>query len=85
MNSDSSSRPPPDQVLVDIADYVTCFEPGPPAIAAARLSLFDTLGCALNALDFPDCTKLIGPVVAGTIVPHGSRVPGTCRSRRILG
>ena len=77
MNSDSSARPPPDQVLVDIADYVTCFEPGPPAIAAARLSLFDTLGCALNALDFPDCTKLIGPVVAGTIVPHGSRVPGT--------
>jgi len=77
VNSDSSARPPPDQVLVDIADYVTCFEPGPPAIAAARLSLFDTLGCALNALDFPDCTKLIGPVVAGTIVPHGSRVPGT--------
>lgn len=67
----------PDQLLVDIADYVTRFKVGAPAIDAARHSLFDTMGCALNALDFPDCTKLLGPVVPGTVVPHGSRVPGT--------
>ena len=76
-STDSNTRPAPDKVLADIADYVSTFTPGAKAIDAARLSLFDTIGCALNALDFPDCTKLIGPVVPGTMVPHGSRVPGT--------
>src|SRR5438128_5274009 len=37
----------------------------------------DSLGCALLALNFPACTKLLGPIVPGTVVPHGSRVPGT--------
>jgi 2-methylcitrate dehydratase len=75
--SDSNVRPARDKVLVDIADYVSSFTPGAEAIDAARLCAFDTMGCALNALDFPECTKLLGPVVPGTVVPHASRVPGT--------
>jgi 2-methylcitrate dehydratase len=72
----SNIRSKPDQVLVDIADYVSQFEASAEAIDAARLCLLDTMGCALNALDFPECTKLLGPVVPGTVVPHGARVPG---------
>jgi 2-methylcitrate dehydratase len=37
----------------------------------------DTLGCAILALNFPACVKLLGPVVPGTVVPNGARVPGT--------
>src|SRR3954466_578979 len=37
----------------------------------------DTLGCGLLALNYPACTRLLGPVVPGTVVPKGSRVPGT--------
>ena len=70
-------RPEPDRVLADIADYAASFKPGAQALDASRLCMFDAIGCALNALDFPDCTKLIGPVVPGTVVPHASRVPGT--------
>ena len=54
--SDSNVRPDPDKVLVDIADYVCSFTPSVKAIDAARLCMWDTMGCALNALDFPDCT-----------------------------
>ncbi len=39
--------------------------------------LIDTLGCGLLALSFPACTKLLGPIVEGTEVPYGVRVPGT--------
>ena len=73
----ANARPPFDRELTDIADYVMNFKISRPAIDAARLCLTDTMACALDALDFPDCTKLIGPVVEGTVVPHGSRVPGT--------
>jgi 2-methylcitrate dehydratase len=73
----SNIRPGPDQVLVDIADYVLSYKPGKTALDAARLCLTDALACALDALDFPECTKLLGPLVPGTVVPHGSRVPGT--------
>ncbi|HEV7801745.1 MAG TPA: MmgE/PrpD family protein, partial [Burkholderiales bacterium] len=75
--SESNVRPAPDPVLVDIADYVRSFKPSAEAVAASRLCMWDAMGCALNALDFPDCTKLLGPVVPGTVVPHASRVPGT--------
>ena len=67
----------PDRELTAIADYVLGFQPSRAALDAARLSLMDTLACALNALDFPECTKLLGPLVHGTVVPHGARVPGT--------
>jgi 2-methylcitrate dehydratase len=74
----SNKRPAPDQVLVDIADYVMDFEvTSQEALDTARYCLMDTLGCGLEALSYPACTKLLGPIVPGTVVPNGSKVPGT--------
>ena len=74
----TSARPAPDQVLVDIADYVTGYRiESALAFETARNCLIDTLGCGLEALSYPACTKLLGPIVPGTVVPHGARVPGT--------
>lgn len=74
----SDPRAAPDALLLEIADYAANYEVrSERTIAAARLCLMDALACALDALDFPECTKLIGPAAAGTIVPQGARVPGT--------
>ena len=74
----SNVRPKPDKVLVDIADYVTGYKiNSAEAYDTARLCLMDTLGCGLEALGYPACTKLLGPVVPGTVVPNGAKVPGT--------
>src|SRR3954451_4222611 len=74
----SNVRPRPDPVLTDIADYVTQYRvTSAEAYETARYCLMDTLGCGLEALEYPACTKLLGPVVKGTIVPHGAKVPGT--------
>jgi 2-methylcitrate dehydratase len=74
----SNVRPDPDQVLVDIADYVLDFPiDSTLALETARNCLIDTLGCGLEALTYPACTKLMGPIVPGTIVPNGAKVPGT--------
>jgi 2-methylcitrate dehydratase len=63
---------------VDIARYVTDYQiSSAEAYDTARNCLMDTLGCGLLALRFPECTKLLGPLVEGTVVPHGARVPGT--------
>jgi 2-methylcitrate dehydratase len=71
-------RPAPDKVLVDIADYVDRYRvKSDLALETARLALIDTLGCGFEALSYPGCTSLLGPVVPGTIVPNGARVPGT--------
>jgi 2-methylcitrate dehydratase len=76
--SELNIRPDPDVVLSQIADYVTATPiDSAEAYATARLCLMDSLGCALLALDFPACTKLLGPLVPGTVVPNGARVPGT--------
>src|SRR5205085_10191179 len=69
---------PPDQLLVDIATYITT----PPkfsneAYETARNCLIDSLGCAMLALQFPACTKLLGPIVPGASLQNGARVPGT--------
>jgi 2-methylcitrate dehydratase len=78
MSHTASPAPPPDDVLVRIADYVCSSEScSETALATARLCLLDSLGCALLALDFPACTKLVGPVVPGAILREGARVPGT--------
>lgn len=70
---ESTLRPDPDKVLRDIADYVHSFKiDSDLALETARLCLIDTIGCGLEALRFPDCTKLLGPVVEGTIVPNGT-------------
>lgn len=74
----SNVRPQPDRVLVDIVDYVRDFAiDSALALTTARHCLIDTLGCGLEALSYPACTKLLGPLVPGTIVPHGAKVPGT--------
>ena len=74
----TGERPPYDQVLVDIADYVCGYTiESELAYVTARNCLIDTLGCGLEALEYPACTKLLGPVVPGTIVPNGAKVPGT--------
>ena len=74
----SNVRPKPDKVLVDIADYVSKFRiTSKEAYETARYCLMDTLGCGLEALEYPACTKLLGPVVPGTVVPNGAKVPGT--------
>jgi len=74
----SNVRPDPDQVLVDIANYVHDYEvTSAEAFDTARNCLMDTLGCGFEALGYPACTKLLGPVVPGTTVPNGAKVPGT--------
>ena len=74
----SNIRPKPDKVLVDIADYVAGYTiRSKEAYDTARHCLIDTLGCGLEALGYPACTKLLGPIVPGTIVPNGAKVPGT--------
>ena len=74
----SNVRPKADQVLVDIVDYVTKYKvKSDLAYETARNCLIDTLGCGLEALEYPACTKLLGPVVPGTVVPNGAKVPGT--------
>lgn len=74
----SNIRPPADGVLVDIANYVLDYKVRSElAIDTAYYCLLDSIGCGLEALTYPACTKLLGPVVAGTIVPNGAKVFGT--------
>ncbi len=74
----SNVRPDPDQAIVDIADYVINHEiKSQEAYNTARLCLMDTLGCGFEALSYPACTKMLGPIVPGTVVPNGAKVPGT--------
>ncbi|MGZ8228746.1 MAG: bifunctional 2-methylcitrate dehydratase/aconitate hydratase [Burkholderiales bacterium] len=76
--SNSNVRPAPDRIMVDIADYVLGYQiESDLAYDTARYCLMDTLGCGLEALGYPECVKLVGPVVPGTIVPNGAKVPGT--------
>jgi len=74
----SNVRPDFDQVIVDIVDYAHKHRiASKEAYETARYCLMDTLGCGFEALQFPACTKLLGPIVPGTIVPNGAKVPGT--------
>jgi 2-methylcitrate dehydratase len=74
----SNVRPEFDQVIVDIVDYVLNYKvESALAYETARYCLLDTLGCGLQALDFPACTKLLGPLVPGLTMKNGARVPGT--------
>jgi 2-methylcitrate dehydratase len=77
-NVDVNNRPDYDHVIQDIADYVLNYNvTSEEALDTARNCLIDTLGCGLLALRFPECTKHLGPIVQGTVVPNGARVPGT--------
>lgn len=71
-------RPKPDKVLSDIAEYVHNYKiDSAVAYETARLCFLDTLGCGLEGLKYDQCSRLVGPVVPGTIVPNGTKVPGT--------
>jgi 2-methylcitrate dehydratase len=75
---ESNVRPDPDQELVDIARYVDRYSiDSEDAYRTARYCLMDTLGCGFLALGFPECAKHMGPLVPGTTVANGARVPGT--------
>ncbi|MFT7006546.1 MAG: 2-methylcitrate dehydratase [Colwellia sp.] len=77
-NEAINNRPDYDHVIQDIADYVLTFDVfSEEALDTARNCLMDTLGCGLLALRFPECTKHLGPIVQGTVVPNGARVLGT--------
>jgi len=74
----SNIRPKPDQVITDIADYAAKAKiSSAEAYNTARLCLMDTLGCGFEALSYPACTKLMGPVVPGATMANGAKVPGT--------
>jgi 2-methylcitrate dehydratase len=74
----SAERPPPDAALVAIAGYARNFAvESESAYETARYCLMDTLACGFQALQYPACRKLLGPVVPGAVMPGGARVPGT--------
>jgi len=74
----SNVRPKPDKVLELISSYVKDYQvKSDDAYETARYCLMDTLGCGFEALEYPACTKMLGPIVRGTVVPNGARVPGT--------
>ncbi|KPK68601.1 MAG: 2-methylcitrate dehydratase [Acidithiobacillales bacterium SM23_46] len=76
--SSSNVRPAPDKELVDIADYVLGYQVNSrEAYETARYCLMDSLGCAFLALKYPECVRHLGPLVPGTTVANGARVPGT--------
>ncbi len=76
--ADPNFRPPPDAELVESAEYVSSPCAGSAeAWETARLCLLDALACAFLAVRFPECARHLGPIVPGTVVPNGARVPGT--------
>src|ERR1700758_2583417 len=73
----SAKRPDPDAALLAIADYARNYAIASPlAYETARYCFMDTLACGFQALKYPACTKLLGPVVPGAVMPGGARVPG---------
>ena len=74
----NTRRPEYDKVLIDITDYVLNYKiKSREALRTARYCLMDTIGCGLLALDYPACTKMLGPIVPGMQMPGGTPVPGT--------
>ena len=77
-NFDLNVRPDFDPIISEIAQYVSTYQINSDlALSTARNCLIDTIGCGLLALQFPACTKMLGPIVKDTYVPDGVRVPGT--------
>src|SRR5581483_6112301 len=78
MATASNARPAPDAAIVEMVDYVDGYAvESDRALEAVYHCLVDSLGCTFMAFAYPECTKLLGPIVPGTIVPNGARVPGT--------
>src|SRR5215469_8649330 len=77
-DSKSAERPPPDPALLAIADYARNFPiRSAGAYETARYCFMDTLACGFQALKYPACRKLLGPLVPGAVMAGGARVPGT--------
>jgi len=73
----SNIRPPADDVLIQIADYVLNTKiSSEEAVRTARLCVLDSIGCAVQALEYPACMKMLGPVVPGADMAKGTPVPG---------
>ncbi len=67
-----------DPAIEKIADYTAHYEPeSKETFDTASLCLADTIGCGILALQYPACTKLLGPIIPETIVPNGVPIPGT--------
>ena len=80
----SNVRPKPDKVLVDIVDYVAKYKiTSKEAYSTAHYCLLDTLGCGFEALTYPACTKLMGPIVPARWCRMARRcpVPRSCSTR----
>jgi 2-methylcitrate dehydratase len=78
METKNAERPAPDDLLIEIAEYVADTAIGSrEAYDTARLCLMDSLACMFMALDFPACVQRLGPIVHGAVLPGGARVPGT--------
>jgi 2-methylcitrate dehydratase len=77
--TDASRSTSFDKVITDIADYVINFDVtvSNEAMQTARYCFMDTIGCGLYALQYPACTKMLGPIVPGATLENGARVPGT--------
>jgi 2-methylcitrate dehydratase len=76
--SENNIRPAPDKEITDVANYVADYRiDSSDAYDTARYCLMDSLGCAMLALKYPECVRHLGPIVSGTVVPNGARVPGT--------
>ena len=74
----TKSNQPFDQEIKDIVDYALNYEvKSELAYKTAWSGLLDTIGCGLESLEYQACTKLLGPLVPGTKVENGVRVPGT--------
>lgn len=75
----NASRPDYDRVIQDITDYVMNYDVSQSreAMETARYDWMDSMGCAIYALNYPACSKMLGPVVPGADMPGGARVPGT--------
>ncbi len=73
-----TTRPTTDSIITRIADYVldTAIE-DELAYTTARYCLLDSLGCAMLALNYPACRKLLGPIVPGMTINNGAQIPGT--------
>ena len=68
-----------DSVIENIVDYVLNQDvsASEEAMETARYCFMDTIGCGLYALQYPACTKMMGPIVPGATLDNGARVPGT--------
>ena len=74
-----NTRPENDLLIQAIVDYVYDYDVTQSALAmeTARYAWMDAMACALQALKYPACSKMLGPVVPGADMANGVRVPGT--------